>query len=265
MEKYIQIRDMRTLPSYHNALARLLYLHLACSCDISSYNVQRSTRVLARELGCSHSALRHALRQLLEDDLCRVVPTTQPTTQRTTQQATHLHIVRISELQPTNDTANDTASDTASDTHSKIIKQEITTTHTMRACGGELANLAAKEFGLDAAASAAAVDAFLRRQELKAKEWENKGDAVAHFVCWLEKRLPRKPAAPVTDAAARSAEYQRAKEEAAAATAADRQREELERLLRWKEQRVQTGLTSGDAWESLCNRIGQLQKTMPHV
>ena len=265
MEKYIQIRDMRTLPSYHNALARLLYLHLACSCDISSYNVQRSTRVLARELGCSHSALRHALRQLLEDDLCRVVPTTQQATQRTTQQATHLHIVRISELQPTNDTASDTPCDTPCDTHSKIIKQEKTTTHTMRACGGELANLAAKEFGLDAAAAAAAVDAFLRRQEIKAKEWENKGDAVAHFVCWLEKRLPRKPAAPVTDAAARSAEYQRAKEEAAAADQADKQREELARLLRWKEQRVQTGLTSGDAWESLCNRISQLQKTTSHV
>ena len=261
MEKYIQIRDMRTLPSYRNPLARLLYLHLACSCDISSYNVQRSTRALARELGCSHSALRHALRQLLEDELCRVVATTQ----QATQQATHLHIVRISELQPTNDTANDTSNDTANDTHSKIIKQEKTTTHTMRACGGELANLAAKEFSLDAATSVAAVEDFLHRQELKDKEWKDKGDAVAHFICWLEKNPPKKPAAPVTDAAARAAEYQRAKEEAAAADQADKQREELARLLRWKGQRVQTGLTSGDAWESLCNRISQLQKTTSHV
>lgn len=262
MEKYIQIRDMRGCPSYRNPLARLLYLHLACSCDISDYNVQRSTRTLARDLGCSHSALRHALRQLLDDDLCRVVLTTQQATQPTTQQATHLHIVKISELQPISDTANDTSSDTANDTQVKIIKQEKTTTHTMRACGGELANLAEKEFGLDAAAGAAAVDAFLRRQEIKAKEWENKGDAVAHFVCWLEKRLPRKQPAPVTDAAARSAEYQRAKEAAAAANEADKQREELERLLRWKEQRVQTGLTSGDAWESLCSRIEQLQTSI---
>lgn len=131
----------------------------------------------------------------------------------------------------------------------------------MRACGGELAKLAAAEFGLDAAAAAAAVEDFLRRQELKAKEWKDKGDAVAHFVCWLEKNPPKKPAAPVTDSAARAAEYQRAKEEAAAATAADQAREELARLLRWKEQRVQTGLTSGDAWESLCNRIKQLQQT----
>ena len=84
MEKYIQIRDMRGCPSYRNPLARLLYLHLACSCDISDYNVQRSTRTLARDLGCSHSALRHALRQLLDDDLCRVVLTTQQATQPTT-------------------------------------------------------------------------------------------------------------------------------------------------------------------------------------
>lgn len=132
----------------------------------------------------------------------------------------------------------------------------------MRACVGELANLAAKEFGLDAATSVAAVEDFLRRQELKDKEWKDKGDAVAHFICWLEKNPPKKPAAPVTDAAARAAEYQRARDEAAAATAADQAREELERLLRWKSQREKTGLDQGEAWDSLCSRISQLQQTI---
>lgn len=259
MEKYIQIRDMRTRPSYRNPLARLLYLHLACSCDVGSYNVQRSTRALARELGCSHSALRHALRQLLDDDLCRVVPTTQQATHSATQQATHLHIVRISELEGTNNTPNDTPRDTPRDTQVNNKNNKKLSTHTLRAQCGEFKTLAGAEFCLDAAAAAAAVEAFLKRQELKQKVWEDKGDALAHFLCWMEKRLPRKPAAPATDAAARTAEYQRAKEEAAAATAADQRREELERLLRWKAQREQTGLNQGAAWESLCSRISQLQ------
>lgn len=259
MEKYIQIRDMRTLPSYRNPLARLLYLHLACSCDVGSYNVQRSTRALARELGCTHAALRYALQQLQRDRLVSSATTTHSATHSATHSTTHIHLVRVSELDTINNTPNDTPRDTLCDTqiNNKIIKKP--NTHTMRACVGELANLAAKEFGLDAAAAAAAVEAFLKRQELKQKVWEDKGDALAHFLCWMEKRLPRKPAAPATDAAARTAEYQRAKEEAAAATAADQRREELERLLRWKAQREQTGLNQGAAWESLCSRISQLQ------
>lgn len=259
MDKYIQIRDMRTLPSYRNPLARLLYLHLACSCDISDYNVQRSTRALARELGCTHAALRYALQQLQRDRLVSSATTTHSATHSATHSTTHIHLVRVSELDTINNTPNDTPRDTLCDTqiNNKIIKKP--NTHTMRACVGELANLAAKEFGLDAAASVAAVEDFLRRQELKAKEWKDKGDAVAHFICWLEKNPPKKPAAPVTDAAARAAEYQRARDEAAAANEADKQREELERLLRWKVQREKTGANQGAAWESLCSRIEQLQ------
>lgn len=262
MEKYIQIRDMRTLPSYRNPLARLLYLHLACSCDVGSYNVQRSTRALARELGCTHAALRYALQQLQRDRLVSSVTTTHDATHFAAHSTTHIHLVRVSELDTINNTPNNTPNNTLCDTqiNNKIIKKP--NTHTMRACVGELANLAAKEFSLDAATSVAAVEDFLRRQELKDKEWKDKGDAVAHFICWLEKNPPKKPAAPVTDAAARAAEYQRARNEAAAATAADQAREELERLLRWKSQREKTGLDQGEAWESLCNRISQLQQSV---
>lgn len=265
MEKYIQIRDMRTLPSYRNPLARLLYLHLACSCDVGSYNVQRSTRALARELGCTHAALRYALQQLQRDRLVSSATTTHSATHSATHSTTHIHLVRVSELDTINNTPNDTPRDTPRDTQVNNKNNKKLSTHTLRAQCGEFKTLAGAEFCLDAAAAAAAVEAFLKRQELKQKVWEDKGDALAHFLCWMEKRLPRKQPGPVTDAATRTAEYQRAKEEAAAATAADRQREELERLLRWKEQRVQTGLTSGDAWESLCSRIEQLQQITSHV
>lgn len=262
MEKYVQIRDMRGYDSYRNPTARLLYLHLACSCDVSTYNNSRSIRQLAFEVGVTVSALRHALQQLLNDGLVTRVPTTQIATQTATQTASHLHIMKVNELQPTNDTdcATDCDTDCVTLINNKIINK--TSPHTMRAREAELKALAAGEFGLDEPAAAAAVEAFMKRQALKKKQWDSEGDALAHFISWCEKRLPRHQQQPKTDTAARAAEYQRAKEAEKAASQQEQEREELARLLRWKAERETSHQTSGRGWDGLCSRIEELMKKL---
>ena len=88
MSKWVIIQDARDLPCYRNLNARLVYLHCAMGCDISSYVYTCSLRRLAMEVGISYEAVRHALKALAADGLVEVGSTTQPTTQLATQPTT---------------------------------------------------------------------------------------------------------------------------------------------------------------------------------
>lgn len=126
------ISDISKYNSYNNITARLMYLHIACHVDTSTYTYVRSIRQLARDLDVSVAAARHAIEQLESDGLITThVATHSPThyaTHATTQQTTHLHLVTIKDLEePSNspsNTPNNTPNDTPNDTHSNTHLKE---------------------------------------------------------------------------------------------------------------------------------------------
>lgn len=202
MDKYVIISDISRCPCYSNINARLLYLHIACRIDTSTYDYAQSLRRLALETGLSLDAVRHALRQLVRDGLVttQVTPhiATQYAPQATPQATTHIHIVTIKDLQQTNTTssttANTTASTTANTTECATQKKELnnqTITHSRAsefALG--LVGMVSLEFGLDEQAARKAIESFLKRQQLKGKTWSSEGDLTAHVLSWVEKRVP---------------------------------------------------------------------------
>ena len=102
-----------------------------------------------------------------------------------------------------------------------------------------------REFGLEADAAAKAVEAFLSRQAIKKKTWENEGDCLAHMISWCEKRLVSQPKAKTIrrnskadDSQARSEEYQRTQQEAAAKTQQEKDWEYVQDCWRWYNQRL---------------------------
>lgn len=132
MRKYIVISDISKYNSYNNITARLMYLHIACNVDTSTYTYVRSIRQLARDLDVSVASARHALEQLENDGLITThVATHSPThyaTHATTQLTTHLHLVTIKDIEePSNSPSNtpcntpcNTPNDTPNDTRFKI-------------------------------------------------------------------------------------------------------------------------------------------------
>lgn len=218
MHKYISIMDISKYNSYKSVNARLLYLHVACHVDTSTYTCVKSTRQLAGELGLSHAQVRHALQQLIDDGLLTTQVSahhaTHYATHFTTQQVTHLHVVRISELEDINNTASDRASDTASNTASNTenrtqIKEqtnECVDTHTLRARRADLETFLCENLGLTPAVAIKAVEAFAKRQEIKGKKWENEGDMKAHLLAWTEKRTGKPQRITATDSDDREAE-----------------------------------------------------------
>lgn len=120
MRKYIVISDISKYNSYQNINARLLYLHIACHMDTSTYTYVRSVRSLASDLNMTVGTVRNALRQLEMDGLVTTQVATHKCTQyathRTAQQTTHLHIVTIKDLETPNETPNDTPNNTPNDT-----------------------------------------------------------------------------------------------------------------------------------------------------
>ena len=236
--RYCTILDISSCSSYKNINARLLYLHIACNLETTSYDYNISLRRLAAAAGMSLSAVRAAMATLEKDGL---ITTTHLTTHLTTQPTTHIHLVRMNELQPPNDTPNDTTHDTPNDT--QINKQSgcLYTLTDARASGQEWAALAAAELRVSADQSAALFETFFRRQELKGKTWQNKGDCLAHFISWCEKQVPANRRGPgkaisasADDAAARKAEYERQRQQDEATTEREKLWDELQRLKGWR-------------------------------
>ena len=275
MRKYTTILDISRTASYRNVNARLIYLHVACRLDTSTYNYVKSIRQLADELGMTVATVRNALKLLQSDGLL----TTQLTTHRATHFATHvttqlttqLHLVRINELEGLDNTPSETPSDTPSDTPSgtqKNKKNNKTTekalhSHDARAMSGDLKKAAERILGMGADESSALVENFYQRQELKAKTWANKGDMLAHFISWSEKHLPKQlPMRTRTrsDTQARQEERERAAEEAAAASQAAKDREELARLIRWQKDYIMNGRQ--DLAEGIEDKIKKLKEKL---
>lgn len=236
--RYCTILDISSCSSYKNINARLLYLHIACHLETTSYDYNISLRRLSAAAGMSLSAVRAALAALEKDGL---ITTTQQTTQPTTQPTTHIHLVRMNELQLPNDTPNDTANDTPNDTQINKQLGEIFTLTDARASGQEWAALAAAELRVSADHAAALFEAFCRRQALKDKTWQSKGDCLAHFISWCEKQVPANRRGPgkaisaaADDVAARKAEYERQRQQDAATTQREKLWDELQRLKGWR-------------------------------
>ena len=256
MRKYTTILDISRTASYQNINARLIYLHIACRLDCSTYNYTKSIRQLASELNMTVAAVRSALKLLVSDGLL----TTQLTTHRATHFATHLqtqlttqlHLVRTNELEDgdntPNATPNDTPADTPADTQKNKLNKKTTEfslhTHDARAMAEVLKNAAERILGLVAQDASGLVEKFLERQELRQKSWENEGDILAHFISWTEKHQPRQPNTRTrtrTDTEARQEERERAAEEAAATSQEAKDREELARLRRWQKDYIKNG------------------------
>ena len=247
MEKYIAIRDISKKPSYANINARLLYLHVACNVDVSTYDYSHSYRQLAADLGMSVQSVRTAVKMLEADGLITTHLSTHKVTQGlthlSTQQLTHLHIVRISEVDTTADTTANTPANTPANTQINISSTQVveieSLTHDARVCEG-WKKLLEKEFSLSCEDAQKALDLFFQRQRLKGKKWESQGDALAHLIAFCEKRMPRNattlaPPARVrkNDHDARMEEYQRTEEEQKQATQQEVYNFETERIKRW--------------------------------
>lgn len=120
MDKYIVISDISRCPCYKNINARLLYLHIACRLDTSSYTYAQSLRNLAWECGMTIDAVRHALKQLERDGLVttQVAPhlPTQYAPQNAPQPTTQIHLVTIKDLGAPNGAPNTTPNTTLNTT-----------------------------------------------------------------------------------------------------------------------------------------------------
>lgn len=230
MRKYVTIPDIRQYPSYRSTNARLLYIHVAMGMEISTRTYAHSLRQLSAELGMPFQQIRTALKQLENDGLVATQSLTQVVTYGLTRKVTHnvtqIYVMSASELEEASNAASNTASNTATNTAANTPPNTDINNINIP-INGKLSHSDARarlpkirewligSLGLEAAKAAEFADAFLDRQELKGKTWDNEGDLLAHAISWAEKRT--KTAAPrkMTDSQAREAEYQRTAEVAA--------------------------------------------------
>ena len=241
MERYATIRDISRMPCYSNMTARLVYLHIACRCDVSTYDYHHSLRYLASEIGCSLQQVRTAVKMLEKDGLVRISIATRQTTQAlthlSTQQTTHLHIVRVSELDTATDTATNTAANTAANTEINNLKIKNKTPTHDAGVRARMDITLQDTLGLPEDQALTMVDAFIKRQDIKKKTWHDDDDMMAHLISWCEKRIPRPEARTRTrmpsDHDARVAERQRTMEEARKESPQEKLLEEAARLTRW--------------------------------
>lgn len=266
MEKYVYIRDISAYPSYKNVYARLLYLHVACCCDVSTYNYVRSTRQLASDLNMTHQNVRTALRSLERDGLVSTQQVTQyatrSLTQRLTQQLTQIHIVKITELnEATNEatntatnTAPNTAANTAANTQKNNIKQleeERLPPPYAREHAEELAAMAAEVLKLTRPEADFLLGEFLKRKEIEKKTWTDSGDLKAHFLSWCEKNLKqlskRRKNSQSDDHAARMEEYAATEERKQEQTEEEKDEENWRRMMRYAAECE----AKGDEWRML--------------
>lgn len=263
MRKYITIPDIRSYPCYNNMNAVRLYIHVSMGMDVATRTYAHSWRQLASELSMPLQQLRTALKQLERDGLVTTHNATQEVTYGLTRKSTHnvtqIYILSVSDLdEATNEATNSpTNSPTNSQTNSPANsdKNNINSlnssrlTHTnAREVLEKSEEIIMREFGLEADAAAKAVEAFLSRQAIKKKTWENEGDCLAHMISWCEKRLVSQPKAKTVrrnskadDSQARAEEYQRTQEEAAAKTQQEKDWETVVDHWRWYNDRLKSG------------------------
>ena len=252
MVKYVTIPDIRRYPSYANVIARLLYLHVALSMDISSRTYAHSWRQLSAELDIPLQKIRTALAQLERDGLIATQKVTQQVTYGVTQKVTHkvtqIYILSVNDLdEPANEPAN---SPTNSQTNSQLNSQSnadkkninipISSSPTLtdaRVDWLEKKEQLARVLHLGELEAAALVDQFRMRQQLKQKTWENDGDLVAHLIAWAEKRSGSSKAQAArskkTDSQVRAEEITRTREEQNSKTEEDKEWEEVCKVYGW--------------------------------
>ena len=239
MIKYVTIPDIRRYPSYNNINARILYLHVSLSMDITSRTYVHSWRQLSQDLGMPLQQLRTALAQLERDGLIATHQVTQEVTYGVTQRVTHkvtqIYIMSVSDLdEATNEATNSpTNSPTNSDKNNinipNSLKAPLTDT---RASWAGMAEKLASVLHLEKHQGEQLVEAFRERQRLRKKSWIDEGDLLAHLVSWGEKHLAlaKKPgfAACKSDSQIRKDELERSKEEIAKETEQDKDRWSVE-------------------------------------
>lgn len=230
MRKYVTIPDIRQYSSYRSINARLLYMHVAMGMEISTRTYAHSLRQLSAELGIPFQQTRTALKQLENDGLVATRSLTQVVTYGLTRKVTHnvtqIYVMSASELEEASNVASNAASNTASNTatntppNTDIINKNIPISGKLshsyaRALLPKIREWLLGSLGLEAPEADELSKAFLDRQELKGKTWDNEGDLLAHAISWAEKRMKPKKAPKMSDSQAREAEYQRTAEVAA--------------------------------------------------
>lgn len=248
MDKYITILDLRSKQCYKNTVARLVYLHVACSVDVSTYNYVCSIRRLAGELGLTVQSIRTALRQLVDEGLVTTELVTHQSTRglthQLTQPLTQIHVMRINEIDAASNAASNTAANTAANTPTNTQKNNLnnknnknSTLTDARVAWAEKQKILENSLRLDEAAAAEMVATFRQRQQLKKKTWEDDGDLTAHLIAFAEKRLASiqrtQPKPDRSDHGARLAERQRAQEAAEGTDEKVRAWEEVQKVWRW--------------------------------
>lgn len=205
MRKYITIPDVRPFPSYANANARLLYMHVAMGMDLTTRNFSHSLRQLSAELGMPFQQLRTALSQLERDGLvatrqvtCKV---TYGLTRKTTHNVTQIHIMSVSELDEATNEATNSPTNTPTNTppntspntdnNNNNNPNSSTLTHTnAREVVSKGVKIIQDELGVSEDQAKDMAAAFLKRQALKGKTWDGDGDCLAHLISWCEKHRP---------------------------------------------------------------------------
>lgn len=230
MRKYVTIPDTRQYPSYRSINARLLYIHVAMGMDISTRTYAHSLRQLSAELGIPFQQIRTALKQLENDGLVATQNLTQVVTYGLTRKVTHnvtqIYVMSVSELEEASNAASNTATNTATNTAANTAANtDINNKNILNS--GKLSHSYARELlpkirewlsgslGLEGPEADELSKAFLDRQELKGKAWDNEGDLLAHAISWAEKRMKPKKTVRKSDSQARQDEYRRSAEVAA--------------------------------------------------
>ncbi len=282
MQKYIYILDITGAACYANVNARLVYLHVACKCDVSTYCYTCSVRRLASEVGLTYQQTRTAIQQLEAAGLIKLSTVTQQLTrqltQSVTQELTQIHIMKISKLDTAGNTAGNAAANAVANAaanadikNNKINKNKISPLTDARVAWAEKQKILENSLNLDEAAAAEMVATFRQRQQLKKKTWEDDGDLTAHLIAFAEKRLASiqrtQPKPDRSDHGARIAERQRAQEVAQDTDEKVKAWEEVQTVWRWwkeaerkaaemedeeeKERLLQHAAVQHDAYEKL--------------
>lgn len=248
MDKYITILDLRSKQCYKNTVARLVYLHVACSVEVSTYNYVCSIRRLAGELGLTVQSIRTALRQLVDDGLVTTELVTHQSTRglthQLTQPLTQIHVVKTNEIDAASNAASNTAANTAANTPTNTQKNNLNNKNNKispltdaRVAWAEKQKILENSLNLDEAAAAEMVATFRQRQQLKKKTWTDEGDLTAHLIAFAEKRLAsiqrQQPKPDRSDHGARIAERQRAQEASEGTDEKVKAWEEVQTVWRW--------------------------------
>lgn len=223
-------------------------MHVAMGMEISTRTYAHSLRQLSAELGMPFQQIRTALKQLENDGLVATQSLTQVVTYGLTRKVTHnvtqIYVMSASELEEASNAASNTASNTATNTatntppntdiNNKNILNSGKLSHSdARARLPKIRDWLLGSLGLEAPEADELSKAFLDRQELKGKTWDNEGDLLAHAISWAEKRMKPKKAPKMSDSQARVAEYQRDQEQRQSTSEKEKEWEEVARVYRW--------------------------------